>query len=389
MVSKNWEGVYARASSIRVTFVYNGVKHFETLSLPPTPANMKYADSVRKEILRRIELGTFTFSEFFPKSKHAKQEKQTADRLTFRHIAQLWLETKKRSIAKTTLRHYEITVDTHFNKLFGDKPMADITFKEISKYFSDLEVENKTYNNILSVLRGIYQHAVDLEVVTINQAAKLKFTKKKKPEPDPLTYHEIQLVLDDMREHYPEQIEIYFNLAFRIGFRPSEGIDLRWANVDWNKGELLINSAKVQSITKDTKTHKDRIVELDDECLRLLQRQRKHTYMVGEHIFTYPGTNRPHPDTSNLVQKYWRPSLKRCKIRDRDARQTRHTCATLMLMAGCQYAWAAAQLGHSVQMFLNEYSRWINGEDQGKERSKMSAVFNVNDNKNTIQENAS
>jgi len=371
MVSKNWEGVYARASSIRVTFVYNGAKHFETLSLPPTPANKEYAYRVRKEILRRIELGTFTFSEFFPKSKHAAK----TDRPLFSEIAESYLNSKTRKLAETTIQEYRRAINTHFTKPFGKRIMADITFREIDKLMSDLKVANGTFNNILSILRSIYKYGMKAKACSENHAAHIEYAKNDEPNPDPLNQQEIGIVLRDMSEHYDEQIAIYFDLAIRIGFRPSEGIDLRWSNVDWNKRMLLISSAKVRGFTKRTKTDKDRLVELDNHCLTQLQKLKKYTFMKGDHIFVNPVSGHVYSNTTPLVQKYWRPSLKRCGIRDRDARQTRHTCATIMLMAGCNPAWAASQLGHSVEMFLHIYSKWILGDDRGLERAKMNSMF--------------
>jgi len=75
------------------------------------------------------------------------------------------------------------------------------------------------------------------------------------------------------------------------------------------------------------------------------------------------------------VQKYWRPTLARCGIRDRDARQTRHTCATTLLMAGANDRWAAGQLGHSIEMFQRVYSKWLPQNDKRQELAKASAMF--------------
>ncbi|AIV73967.1 putative phage integrase [Burkholderia pseudomallei] len=38
-----------------------------------------------------------------------------------------------------------------------------------------------------------------------------------------------------------------------------------------------------------------------------------------------------------------------------------HCYATAMLMAGMTPAFCAKQLGHSVEMFLTTYSKWIDG----------------------------
>lgn len=365
------EGIYAREASIRIFFIHDGERYYETLSISPTPANLKYAASVRKEILRRIEIGTFDFSEFFPKSKNAPHK----DRPTFGKISDAWLESKGRKLAETTVKEYRTTINAYFTEPFGKRIMSDITFLEVDRLMSSLKVSNKTFNNILSVLRGIYIYSIKAKSCTENHAAHIEFTVKEETAPDPLSRNEVVKVLQDMHEHFHEQIEIYFSLAFRIGYRPSEGIDLRWSNIDWDDKTLMISSAKVRTVTKDTKTHKSRIIELDEECIALLTRLKKHTFMVGDHVFTNPAKGTPFPNTADLVQKYWRPSLKRCKIHNRDARQTRHTCATMMLMAGCKPAWAAHQLGHSIEMFLRTYSKWLPENDKGAERAKLSAMF--------------
>lgn len=368
-------GFRERETSIQIYFWYNGERVYEKLDLAPTPKNLKYAEALTKEISRKLELDVFNITEYFPESKYAAKKGDKRDNLLFGKVAEAWLQSKERKLAGTTLKEYRNTIDTYFREPFGARAMVDISFIDVDQLMSGLDVSNKTFNNILSVLRGVYKYGINAKACTENHAAKLEFTKKKDPEPDPVSQDQIALILDDMRKHYEEQVEIYFFLAFRLGFRPSEGIELRWSKLDETKKELEISSAKVRFIEKDTKTGKSRIVELDDDCMAAIQRLKKHTYMKGDHMFIYPATGKPYSDTSYLVQRYWRPSLKRCKIRDRDARQTRHTCATLMLMAGCEPAWAARQLGHSVEMFLRVYSKWMPENDQRKQLSKMSAMF--------------
>jgi hypothetical protein len=57
-----------------------------------------------------------------------------------------------------------------------------------------------------------------------------------------------------------------------------------------------------------------------------------------------------------------------------------------MLMSGDNPAWAASQLGHSMQMFLNVYARWIREADKGRELSKLEAILKAT-NKTTIDKN--
>jgi integrase len=368
MTSKLYEGVSPRGSSIRIIFTWNDQRYFPTLKLTPTPANLKLAASIRREILKRIGAGTFDFKEFFPESKHAKLK----NGLLFKEVASSWLDSRRRVLAETTIREYRTTIAAYFGSL-GDRVMADISFLELNELMSRLEISNKTFHNILSVLRCIYSFGMDAGAVTVNHAIKIEFPKIADPEPDPLNIEEMSKVLDDMRQHYPEPVAIYFNLAFRIGFRPSEGIDLRWENVDWERKSLIISSAKVRGIVKLTKTECVRRVEISDESIALLKRLRGLT--ASEHLFIHPNTGRPYADTSCLVQNYWRPALARCGIRDRDARQTRHTCATMLLMGGARDRWAAKQLGHSIVMFQRVYSTWLDANDNRQELAKANAMF--------------
>jgi integrase len=78
------------------------------------------------------------------------------------------------------------------------------------------------------------------------------------------------------------------------------------------------------------------------------------------------------------VQRVWRPSLRILGIRDRDARETRHTYATMALMAGVNPAYIAKQLGHAnAKMVYEVYAKWIDGADKSREKNRMNAWLNV------------
>ncbi|MFY0477114.1 hypothetical protein [Achromobacter marplatensis] len=55
----------------------------------------------------------------------------------------------------------------------------------------------------------------------------------------------------------------------------------------------------------------------------------------------------------------------------------RHTYATVILMAGMTPAFCAKQLGHSVEMFLKTYSKWLDGDQNDLEMSRVETAISA------------
>lgn len=372
------KGIYPRENSIQIYFSLSGKAYRETLTgvdgdpLPPTPKNIAYAAKIREQILRAIAMETFKLEEFFPHSRTAvaKASKQSEKVMSVKEAVEAWLHSRSKTVEETSMRAYRSTIRP-FVKRFGKRNVASLTFSDIDGMMSDLapHYAPNTYNSILSEVKTFYRYAVRAHWATGNPASEVATKRRPEPAPDPLTHDEVEVLLKDMRLHYHPQIANYYALAILIGCRPSEMIDLRWSNVDWKRRVILVNSARVWGIQKGTKTHKNREIELGDESLAVLKHQQ---LLTGEHdhgrIFDNPYSDAMWYQPSKLHQEFWKPSLQRCGIRFRDSRQTRHTCASFLLMRGYPPAWAAGQMGHSVQMFCRVYAKWINGADKGAHR---------------------
>src|SRR5574343_98908 len=155
-------GIEVRQKSIRIQFVLDGqiIRERVTLngkSLPPTPANIKYATRLALEIKRSIAQGTFTFSEFFPDSARAKTHHTEPE--TFAALAKLWLESKGRLTIAT--RSQYATAVRFWEGLLGEStPVTDINHKLLSAKIGGYPWPSaKTHNNYLIALRGIIESA--------------------------------------------------------------------------------------------------------------------------------------------------------------------------------------------------------------------------------------
>jgi len=71
------------------------------------------------------------------------------------------------------------------------------------------------------------------------------------------------------------------------------------------------------------------------------------------------------------TKKHFLLSLGRLGIRRRRQYDCRHTYATMCLMANMKVGFIANQLGHSVQMLLSTYAKWINSTSDWAELDKL------------------
>lgn len=360
-------GVIARDAHLQIDLRAQGFGR-ERLELAPTPANLAYAARLRQEILGKIERGTFALAEYFPDSPRVKKDPSS---LTFKQLGAEWLLVRKAEIEHSTLHHYEQTLSSkHFDDWQG-LHLPELDYRRLMAKLSALPEHPKTFNNIASVLSMVleYGHKAKLLREPLHQHIGLR--KNPKAKPDPLTLAEVDLVLAKMRDERGANL---YEFAFFTGLRPSEMIALRWAHVDLKRGELLIQAAVTRSKEKGTKTGDERTVELNARARAALERQRALTQLASGHVFV-AGDGAPYASTDGPLDTFWKPAMKLSGVRYRDARQTRHTYATMCLHAGLKPGWVASQLGHSVEMFYRVYSKWIEAQDAGAERRKLDAFL--------------
>lgn len=378
MGTKRLQGIIARPSSILIDLRGHGYKQ-ERLTLDgepiaPTPANLKFAEQQRRLIIAAIDAGDFRIKDFFPDSPNAEKDDSIP---SFEDVVEEWLAIKAPELAVTTLGEYRNALKHSFG-VWWKKPARELTYRVVQKRISTIKFGTiKTRNNVINILKGVLGYGVKAKIITDPTVLlDLENVKRKnKPKPDPFTPDQVEKILADMLSHYGDEAFTYYEAAFFGGFRPSEQIALLWPKVDLDSGTVRVDAARVRWNDKDTKTHEDRDVELVQRARAGFTRQRKRTQLLESgHVFINPKTGKRFGDTQEPVECWWKPALKRTGIRYRDARQARHTCATMMLMRGCNPAWAAAQLGHALETFTRVYAVWINDADKGRERDKFDAA---------------
>ena len=378
----NARGVIVRDSSIQISFTRDGKQEKRTLTrnglkLPPSPANIAYAERVAAEIREKIRLGHFHLGDYFP---------EDADPVTLRTFGDqmaLWLQTKR--IATTTLNGYKSCVkfwtesayEHDSENTLADLPMAFLTETHLLYVIADRDdVSEKTIRNCLGPLKAAMVMARRDRIIKDNPAEFIKAPKWQKQPPDPFDSEEAEAIMSQIKKKAPAQAANMTEFWFWTGLRTSEIFGLRWANVDLRKGYVRIKEVLIQGERVDhTKTSTERDVILNSRAMAALQAQRAYTQAAGKEVFQDPRAGTEWTDERSYRRAYWTPALKICGIRYRRPYTMRHTYATHMLMCGANPAFAAKQLGHSLEMFLKTYAKWIDGKQNVLEMAKIEAAM--------------
>lgn len=367
------KGVTVREKSIRITFTWDGQQYHKRLvlngaSLEPTPANVQYAERLAAEIREKIRLGMFVMAEYFP------TEGDVGDVITLESHLNGWMKTIRAEYS--TKCGYASAVGFWANALPG-KALRRLTLGDILRTTAARpDLSGKTINNYVSVLRQALEFAVNENLLETNPAQDVPRASYQRQVPDPFSRDESDTISQSVRDRYPDQIANMVQFWFWTGLRTSEIFALSWPNVDLASGTILITSAMVRGkAKKTTKTAKSRLIYLNERAKEAIIRQKAHTFLADKEVFLDPRYNTPWVEERAFRRSYWQPTLKLLGIRYRRPYNMRHSYATAMLMAGMTPAFCATQMGHSIEIFLRTYAKWIDGAQNELEMQRLNSTL--------------
>lgn len=374
-------GIELRNDTLRLRFSWNGKRCSETLTYPATQAGIAAASRLRDKVVQLIKLGIFDelkYAEMFPNSPNALSSVSRG----FGRYAQVWLDS--RTISEGTRDNYKSVLNVWWMPYLATTPLSNMT----TAFMRELVVlipwtSEGVKANAMNKLSTILESAADDRLITENPIKALDIPERTTAKIDPFTLDEADRIIERLyaTTHWPSQIyAAFFEFAFYTGMRPGEIAALRWEEVDLNKRAVHVCRAVAKGeVVERTKTKKDRYVLLNDRAIHALEfakqyaeRRAKGSGRITDFPYCFPPSKGQQfiQQTSDLHHQ-WRPTLKALGIRYRPPYNARHTYATMCLMVGMTPAFIAKQLGHSIQILLSRYARWIDGEGDWTEMSKL------------------
>lgn len=154
----------------------------------------------------------------------------------------------------------------------------------------------------------------------------------------------------------------------------SELIALKWSNVRLSKASVTISEARVLGQDKSTKTYESRTIPIAPLAMSGFKAQKAVTQSKSKYVFLKPHCDEP-LDNEEAARRIWNSTLEAAKVSHRKSYSTRHTFATLLLMAGEPMERVSRWMGHeSPVMTYRHYARWIESEDGKFSESSLQAL---------------
>ncbi len=185
------------------------------------------------------------------------QDPRRADR-PFADAVAAWRETRLPSLAPKTRDRYEDVLRLHLEPAFGKVPLAALTREVIKRYFARLQREGRTggrehpgdplsagsIRKIQAVLSSVLSEAVELGMIRVNPAMRMRLPAPPKGDMTVLTAAEVRTLADAVDQHY--RVAILF--AANTGMRAGELWALRRKDVDLLRGVIHLR----QTVKRDT-----------------------------------------------------------------------------------------------------------------------------------------
>jgi len=293
--------------------------------------------------------------------------------MTFAELAKAFLAS--RNIRAGTLHDYTVIVEKRFLPEMGTAiRLPQLTSYRIEQYRDKLRAEGKavaTINKDLTLLRMMCGYAQKHGFMASNPAQRVDKLptsgdeKRRHMQGNILSPTEANALLlaaskQSMRAH------TLLRMAIETGMRQGELLALKWEDLELQSHTLHVRRSIRRGVEGSPKSAAGiRSIGLTSKLAAQLKVWR-HSCPVGPLNLVFPTETGHHDNGQNITKRMLRRALKAAELRHIRFHDLRHTCASLLLMAGRNPKEVQVQLGHaSVEITLNVYSHVLPNSHHG------------------------
>lgn len=182
------------------------------------------------------------FSDLKYELRHGTYSKQ--DRIKVATWFNTWVNIyKKPTVKQGTYALYNDIYNRYINEAIGKKKLKDVYVMDIQKLYNDLYYNGYSHNTlelVSIVLNGMFNEAVNNDIITKNVVSKATLPKIAKTKPKVLSRDEQKIFMEAIQTSYLRDL---FILAQATGMRSGELRGLEWQNVDFDNKVIYVRKA--------------------------------------------------------------------------------------------------------------------------------------------------
>jgi integrase len=318
---------------------------------------------------RRVVYGR-TQSEALKKKKElegkiARGHLADPERLTLsRYLQETWLPAIKPTVAPNTYAAYNNHVLRHILPHVGGSQLSKLMPLHVQQFYSTLEqngvsaIMRKKVGTTLST--ALTYAVLPLRLIPFNPAVGIKKPRVEGEEVQVLDPEQVVRFLDAARM---DRLYAYYAFAIDSGAGPGECFALEWTDINFETGMVSIvrsleDLAGHLRIKAPKRATRKRHIRLSPHTIAILHEHRKQALADGFAASpVFHDTQGKYLRNGNVTKRSFKLLLRTAELPELRLYDLRHTCATLLLLAGVPAKVVSERLGHaSVTITLNTYS---------------------------------
>ncbi|MFE2156619.1 tyrosine-type recombinase/integrase [Streptomyces lydicus] len=271
------------------------------------------------------------------------------------------------NVGENTIDGYRVAVYHHLIPGLGAHRLEKLEPEHLERFYQKMRANGSAAGTAHQAHRTVntaLNEAVRRRHLTTNPASIAKAPKLEEEEVEPYSLEEVQRLLAEATK---VRNTARWVIALALGLRQGEVLGLKWEDVDFEVGVILVRRGRlrprykhgcgnrcgrkpgycpqkinIRRETKDTKTRAGkRPIGVPEELLKLLKRHKEEQerervlardlWVEKGYVFTSPTGEPLNPNTDF---HRWKDLLKSAKVRDGRLHDARHTAATVLLILG-------------------------------------------------------
>jgi integrase len=270
-------------------------------------------------------------------------------------VKQVYLPFYRRKWKKSTADTNVDRLNHHLLSVFGGQPLGGFVRDDLQDFLDKKAADGLSFSTIDHLrwdLKQIFDMAVHEEFLKRNPAALLFTPKQVGTSPKAvMTWDEVKLLFSTL-----ESRELLVcMLATTAGMRPGEIFGLKWKNME--SDSINIEQRVYRGKIDSPKTGR-RIVALSRGLQKAVAQWKEQSGYAGPEEWVFPSENRETPlAKDNCWHRMTKPKLKKVDLDWVNFQVMRRTHASLMRELDVDPKLVADQLGHSVDVNLNVYTK--------------------------------